>query len=216
MPPMYPPPMQGQAPVEPPKKKKGKKGLIVLGVIIGAVVLCSAIASTHTGNSNTGTTVTSSKSQSQSASQSSSNTGSQSQSQSSTTITPHAIGETVSVGDTWQITLSNARTDSGGAYSFLKSGDVYLVVDMSFKNISNREQELFGSADWTLRDTAGQSYTGSIDGNVPSEPSGKVEPGSNAKGTVSWEVPKDTKQFTLGFTNNVFESGQTIWNISVP
>ena len=189
------PPQPQQAP-----KKKSKLG-IGCGVIAAVVILIAIISMANGSKSNTGTIASTS---------STANTSTQQQS------TQHfKVGQTVTVGNTWQIVVSNVRTDPGGQYDTLKSGDTYLAIDMSFKNISSQEAQLFGTADWTLRDASGQSYDSSYDSNITAaEPEGKVEAGDPAKGTLVYEVPASMKQFTLAFENNSFESGQTIWDIT--
>lgn len=168
--------------------------LIVLCIIVGSLIAC--------GESNTGTKANSSESSSSSSS--------------SSAPTQHfKIGDTVNVGDTWQIVVSNPRTSTGGQFSTLKTGNVYLIVDVSFKNVSKKEVQLFGDADWALKDTSGQKYDNGYTSDAPSAPDGKVEPGDPAKGSLVWEVPASTKQFTLAFENNVWASGQTIWDLSV-
>lgn len=124
------------------------------------------------------------------------------------------IGDTVNVGDTWQIVVSNPRTSPGGQFSTLKSGDVYVVFDVNFKNISKKEAQLFGSAGWTLKDTQGQKYDSSFSSDFPSAPDGKIEPGDPAKGSLVFEAPAGVKQFTLAYEDNMWAGGQTIWDIS--
>jgi len=200
----YPPNGQMYPQQQPPvKKKKKKTWLIVTGVIVGALVLCGVFAS-HAGTSNTGTTAAN-------------NTGTSNTTNSAPSPTQHfKPGDTVKIGGIWQVVASNVRTDPGGQYDALKSGDTYLAIDASFTNISNSEQQLFGSADWTLKDASGQTYNSSIDSNITAtEPQGKIEAGGPGKGTLVYEIPSATKQFTLAFETNAFESGQTIWDISV-
>jgi hypothetical protein len=198
-----------------PVKKKGKGLWIALGVIVGAVVLCAAIASTSKSG-NTGTK----------ADTAANNTGSSTTNSTSDSSTPSQPppqpsnqhfkpGDTVAVGDTWSVTLSNVRSVPAGQYDSLKSGDMYIGVDVNFKNVSPAEASLFGNADWTLKDTQGQKYDNAYVSDFPNPPDGKVEAGSPAKGSLIFEVPASTHNFQLAYEQNMFSSGQTIWDISV-
>ena len=111
--------------------------------------------------------------------------------------------------------VNSAKTDSGGQYSSLKSGDVYLLVDVSLTNISSKEQVTSSLGDWKLTGTDGQAYSTSFFSDAPSAPDGKVEPGSPAKGTLAYEVPSSVKSFNLAFAPSILQSGQTVWDISV-
>ncbi|HEX9502824.1 MAG TPA: DUF4352 domain-containing protein [Patescibacteria group bacterium] len=169
--------------------------MLLFGLIIltGTILAC--------GESNTGTTAN--------------NTGSSTTTNASNKPTQHfKIGDTVNVGSIWQIVVSNVRTVPPGQFDTLKSGDAYTGIDVTFKNISNKEESLYGDADWTLKDTSGQKYNNAYVSDFPNAPEGKVEPGDPAKGSLIFEVPSTTKQFTLAFENNSFTSGQTIWDLS--
>ncbi len=51
------------------------------------------------------------------------------------------VGELVTVGTTWQITVQSAKTSAGsGFYKPQKAGDVFLIFIVSMKNISSSEQ----------------------------------------------------------------------------
>jgi len=125
------------------------------------------------------------------------------------------VGDVVNVGSTWQVTISNVRTVSPGQYDSIKPGDSYLGIDVNFKNISDKEASLYGNADWTLKDTSGQKYDNAYVSSFPNAPDGKVEAGDPAKGSIIFEVPSATHDFRLAYEQTMFESGQTIWDLSV-
>jgi Domain of unknown function (DUF4352) len=125
------------------------------------------------------------------------------------------VNDVVKVGSNWQVTVNSVKTDTGGQYSALKTGNVYLLVDVSMVNISNKEQSTSSLADWKLTGTDGQSYNASFFSGAPTAPDGKVEAGSPAKGTLTYEVPASVKNFKLAFTPSLFTSGQTIWDLTV-
>ncbi len=69
------------------------------------------------------------------------------------------LGDTVKVGDTWQVVVNSVKTAPGDQYSSLKQGDVYLLVDVTITNISNKEQTTSSIGDWKLTDVSGQAYS---------------------------------------------------------
>lgn len=205
---LYPgqtPPPPGLSPMQqPPAKKKSRKGLfITLGVIIGAVVLCGVFAAGSHGTSNTGAAVNTSSS------------GNSSQ-QPAASTQHFKVGDTVKVGDTWQAVVNSAKTDFGGNFSALKSGDVYLIVDISVTNLSSTEQTISSIANFTLQDSTGQKYDETIDPSAGATLDGKVEAGQPLRGIIAFEVPSTTKQFTFNFEPDIMSSGQTTWDLSVP
>lgn len=123
--------------------------------------------------------------------------------------------ETVNVGDIWEIVVTNVRVVPPGQYDSLKAGNMYLGMDVSFKNISKEEAELFGSAGWTLKDTQGQSYNTTYVSDYPNAPDGKIEPGGPAKGSLVFEVPEATREYRLAYENNMWTSGQAVWDLTV-
>ncbi len=126
------------------------------------------------------------------------------------------VGQIVKVGDTWQITVDSAKTSTGSEFNKPQhSGDVFLVIIVTMKNLSNQEQNVSSLAQWTLQDTIGQKYDGTIDTDAGASLDGKVEAGSLLKGSLAYEVPKTMKSFTLAFEADITSSGETIWDISV-
>ena len=196
-PPGYPYPQQ-------PQKKKPGIFKIGCGVLVGVVVLIVIIAIASGGKSNTGEKVNTT-----------SNNSTSSQPPSKPTNQHYKVGDTVKVGDKWQVVVNSVKTDTGGEYSTLKQGNVYLLIDVSLNNISKEEQNTSSIAEWKLTDTAGQAYTTTFFSGAPPAPDGKVEAGAPAKGTLAYEVPATTKEFRLAFTPSLFSSGQTIWDLTV-
>ena len=202
--PGYPPPGYPQQPPvqQQPAKKKPEFLKIGCGVLVAIVVLMIIIGVVSGGKSNTGTAVTTSDSTA------TNNVNTES--------TQHfQVGDTVKVGDTWQVVVNSVKTDLGGQYSILKQGDVYLLIDVSLTNISNKEQVTSSMVDWKLTGSDGQAYSTSFFSGAPSAPDGKVEAGSPAKGTLTYEVPASIKEFRLAFAPSLFSAGQTIWDLSV-
>lgn len=198
------PPQQPMQPQMPPKKSR--KGLwIGLAIVIGVIVVCSAMAS-H-GSSNTGTVV--------STSNSSTTTNSTNQTAQQPTQQHFKVGDTVKVTD-WQIVVNGIKTSSGGQYDTLKPGKRFIEVDVSMTNVSAQERNTSGIVDWTLLDSTGAKadWTTVSDGSA-AEPDGKIEPGQTLRGTLAYQAPATESKFTLEFSPELFSSGQTLWDLSV-
>lgn len=201
----YPP----QQPYQPQPPKKKRNPIMVVMIVLGsALILCAAcgivtaLASSHS-NTNTGTL-------------SSATTTTSSSSTPTTASNQHfKPGDNVTVGSTWQITVSQATTSTGDDIDQPASGNVYLLIPVSYKNISTQEQQLFGYADWTLRDPNGKAYDPAFI-QASNAADGKIEAGGPAQGTFTYEVPAATKSFTFAFQESAFTSGQTIWDLNLP
>src|SRR5438045_4999491 len=210
--PYYPPQQYGQPPYQqpmyqptPPKKRSRTWLWIVLGVLavlllgcIGIVALVTSAAKT----TNTGTVATTIPSSSTSAP--TSNPSGQ----------HFKVGQVVTVGDTWQVTVNSAKTSEGDQFITPTADHHYLILDVTLKNISSQEQNVSSALNFSLQDSTGQKYTEPI---LPSQtpPDGKVEAGSLLRGQLSYEVPTSEKTFTFSFQANVISGGQTIWDIKV-
>ena len=126
------------------------------------------------------------------------------------------VGQTVKVGDTWDITVNSAKTSTGSEfYKPQKPGDVFLVFQVAAKNISSQEQNISSALQFTLLDTTGQKYDITIDPNAGATLDGKVEAGQTLKGAVAYEIPKATHHFNFEFQADITSPGQTIWDIHV-
>ncbi len=197
--------MQSPQPPQPPQpqqapKKKSKVG-IGCGIIAAVVILIAIIGiASNSGKSNTGTAVT---------------TSGNSSTANSTNTQHFKVGDTVKVGDTWQIIVNSVKTDDGGQFSALKSGDTYLVLDISMTNLSSTEQNVSSMLFFTLQDSTGQKYDETIDPNASSTLDGKVEAGSPLRGSLAYEVPSSIHSFVLNFSPDIVGSGQTIWDLHV-
>jgi len=121
----------------------------------------------------------------------------------------------VNVGSTWQATVISAKTSTGSEFYKPTSGNVYLIFVISMKNVSSSEQDVSSLVQFSLQDASGQKYTETIDPDAGATLDGKVEAGSPLKGSIVYEVPEATKQFTLAFEASITDPGQTIWDISV-
>lgn len=128
----------------------------------------------------------------------------------------YKVGQTVTVGNTWQVTVLTAQTSAGSQFNTpQKAGDVFLVFTISVKNISSQSQTMSSALLWTVQDSTGQKYDETIDADAGSTLDGTVRVGSLLKGAIAYEVPKSIKSFTLSFQPDITSTDVTTWNITV-
>ncbi|RAQ96176.1 DUF4352 domain-containing protein [Thermogemmatispora tikiterensis] len=181
--------------------KRALSLVIGVGLLIMALLACDGSTS-----SNTGTAVT----------PSSSSTTNKASGATSSPATQHfKVGQTVKVGDIWQVTVLGVKTSDGDEFSHPKTGNTYLLIDVSLKNLSSSEQIVSSAANFTLRDSSGQEMDFTIVTSAPKTPDGKVEAGGQIRGTLAYEVPLSEHHYTLAFVSDLLESGQTIWDITI-
>ncbi|MBX5449565.1 DUF4352 domain-containing protein [Thermogemmatispora sp.] len=193
-----------------------------LGDVIGTLTSTSTTANRApqstalSGNSSTATGVPISNSAG--ASQATPAPAATSSSSSSTTSTAgnvhHKVGETVTFNDSWQIRLNSVTTSPGQDFDQPKAGDRYLLIDVTLLNISNNEQEVAASFNFTLRDSEGREIEMTYVSFASPPPSGKVEPQQKIRGTLVYEISQSQQNFVLSFSD-LMESGQLFWDIQV-
>lgn len=172
--------------------------LIAFLILIGSLSACGA-----SDNSNTGTTSTSSPSSS----------SAKAKGTPAPTNKHFRVGDVAKVGNTWQVTINSVKTSKGDDINKPQKGE-YLMLDVTAKNISNKEQNIFSFASFQLTDNTGMAYTETVNTNVPNPPDGKVKAGAPSRGTFTFDVPTGVKRFTFAFTPDMLsEEGQTIWDI---
>ncbi|GAC1374091.1 MAG: hypothetical protein NVSMB44_42210 [Ktedonobacteraceae bacterium] len=203
--PMYPPQFMQQ----PPKKKSMTWLWIVLGIVTLVVLGCigaSALAfnaAKNAVNSNVSTIDTA--------------VATTASGKTPVSSSQHfAVGQVVKVDDTWNVTVNSVKTSQGDQFSVPKSGNTYIIIDVSMKNISTQEQDVSSLLSFNLLDSTGQKYTEAI--TTMSDihpPDGKVEVGSPLRGQLVYEVPISTKDYTLSFQADITSSGQTLWDIHI-
>src|SRR5438046_2061592 len=76
------------------------------------------------------------------------------------TTQQHAhVGQTVKVGDKWEVTITNVHLRQGSQYIKPKAGMTWLVFSITAKNVSSQEQNISSELNFHLSDTTGQKYT---------------------------------------------------------
>ncbi len=175
-----------------PKRRGCLISSIVAAIVVVAIIAVAAASGGHASTSNTSA---------------SSNTTSSAKT--------FKVGDVVTVGTDWQVTVNTVKTSTGDNFDQPKSENIFLEASVTLKNISSQAQTVSSLVSWTLKDAAGQAYTESIVINAPKPPDGSVAAGDKLTGTLSYEVPQSQKQFELAFSPDIVSSDQTIWNVSV-
>lgn len=175
------------------KAKSRFTGLAAIGALMA---LALAILACGGGDANSGSTTTGGN-----------NAGSSQQQH-------FKVGDQVKVGDTFVVTVNSVKTSKGDQFTKPKSGNTFLVVDVTIKNASKDEQNVSSLLSFEIKDSAGQKYTETIlSGLTP--PDGKIEAGGLLKGQMPYEVPSSQHDFVFSFQADITSSGQTIWDLHV-
>src|SRR6266704_3360719 len=169
------------------------KRLLTLALLILALAACGSSAT------NTGTAVTPQP------------TTSVTQATATPTAAPthFKVGQTVDVGNIWHLTIRKVQND--GSATYLKPGQIFLIVQVKAMNISSTEQTMSSLLSWTLRDSDGNTYRAGYDANATHSLDGKVEAGQPLQGSLTFVVDEKVHQYQLYFENNFMTQGQTIW-----
>ena len=172
--------------------------LVGIAVLTGAILACGGSSDANTGTK-AGTAPT------QAA-----------QAPTQAPATKFKQGDAVKVGDTWQVTVNSIKTyTSDNEYEQPKDGNQFVVINVTLKNVSSKEQES-NYYNFSLRGGAnGSKYDIAAVDAINNTPSGKVEPGDQLSGDLPYEVKADEKTFILGFEADSFSSGQTQWELSL-
>ena len=201
------PQQQWQQPLPQPPKKKSRKGLwIALGIIVLIVIIIVA-ASSH-GGSQPSTSSTSSNQQQ--------STQSANQPTSPPTSQPSAnvVGKPVVVDSTWTVTVNSIKTSQGDQFTSPKSGNVYVIVDVTVKNTSSTTQPVSSLVQFNFKDSTGQQYTETVT-DFTKPPDGALTAGGILRGQLTYEVPSSQHAFTLQFQPDLTSTNVTEWALTV-
>lgn len=125
----------------------------------------------------------------------------------------NTIGKPVQVGDTWVVTLNNVNTSTGGEVDVPSSGNTFLVVNVTLKNNSLRNQEASSLVMFSLKDSDGQTYHQAI--TFSGSPDGTVAAGGVIRGNIYYEVPTSNHDYILQFTLSIGSTGLAEWNVKI-
>lgn len=198
--PQYPTQQPGQNPYPQPQQaypmqmnqrpKPRRRGCLISAIVaIVVVIAIVVVATTANGKTNTPKTNTTSSNQT------------------------FKVGDVVTVGTDWQVTVNSVKTSAGSDFNEPKTGDTFLEISVTMKNISSQEQDASSLIFWSLKDSTGQQYDEAVVTDAPSTPDGKVAAGDKLTGTLSYQVPLTQKQFELSFAPDPISTGQTIWKL---
>jgi Domain of unknown function (DUF4352) len=209
--PYQPYPQQPMPPYQQPPKKKSRLWLwIVLGIVGVLVLGCIGVSALVYSAARSVTTTTTISTLTTEVATTTNTTPAPSNTQ------HFAVGQVVKIDDTWNITVNSVKTSKGDQFSVPKSGNTFLIIDLSMKNISAQEQNVSSLISFNLQDNTGQKYTESLTTlSDVHPPDGKVEAGAPLRGQLVYEVPISMKTYTLSFQADFTSAGQTIWDIHV-
>ena len=125
----------------------------------------------------------------------------------------HKLNELVSVGNTWQVTVTKVSINPGNTLSTPTAGHTFIQIEVSMKNISNKQQIASSLVEYNLTDASGQKYDENILAGAAG-PEGNVAAGATIKGAIVYEVPTSTKAFMLNFDPDL-SGQQTSWDLSL-
>jgi len=118
------------------------------------------------------------------------------------------------VDDIWTVTLNSVQRSSGLGSRTPRSGDIFLIVDVSLKNTSTSSQATSSHDAFALQNSStGQAYN-EVTG-VGGTPDGTVAAGGTIRGKIAYEIPQSVHSFTLQCTPDLTSDASAQWHISI-
>jgi len=196
-----PPPLRMYEP-PPPRRSKIPWWIILLLAVIVSLCICSSsmLYSTH----NSEQSVNDINSQIQSIPTDTAT--------SKTQNTIYKLGDVVQVDQNWNVTINSVSISQGDEFNTPKHGNEYILITMTFKNISNNQQSASTFLSMNLRGLDGMNYKQSLFySGDQSPPDGTVLSGMSSKGVISFEVPVSVHEFNLQYQDFVCQAFE--WDI---
>lgn len=197
----YPPPY-GQSPVPPPpRKKRGRTVLIVLGVIVALGVISRLGAGSDTADTSTATSGSVTAGSAQQAASAEPEAG---------------IGAEVRDGDFAFVVTGvepGVKQLGKGAWSTQAQGE-FVLVRVTVTNIGT-ESTMFSGGNQKLLDAQGREFeadSGSAVMYVPDSESflNKINPGNSVNATVVFDVPAGLAPTAIELHDSMFSGGVTV------
>jgi uncharacterized protein DUF4352 len=116
--------------------------------------------------------------------------------------THYKVGQSVKIGDVYIVTVNSAKRSGGD-----------VVLDVTFKNLSNEDQDLSTALQCDLKDSTGQKLDQDI--FVGHAPDGTLAAGDTVRGQIAYKAPRTEHSFTFLFEADLLSSGQTIWDLHI-
>ena len=118
------------------------------------------------------------------------------------------VGQTVKVGNVLLFTVTGVQSSEGTDFEKPGNGQ-YLIVKVSFQNVSSKSQRVSSMLSFDLRDGSGQSYNETFLTSAPKPPDGEIAPNDKLAGGLTYDVPMH-QSFKLYFKNDVFSGGAVV------
>ena len=126
----------------------------------------------------------------------------------------YPVGQSVQIDGLCLAELLSARTNPGDTYFFPKAGDIFLVLEVSVKNLSTTQLVVSSLLLFVLQDAAGTKYSETIT-DFSKPPDTQLNADASTGGNMVYEVPTSSHQFTLTYTPNFTDSTiSIIWGFS--
>lgn len=124
------------------------------------------------------------------------------------------VGKPVVVDNTWTVTVNSVKTSQGDQITAPKSGNVYVIVDVTLKNTSSTNQAVSSLIQFNFKDSTGQQYTETIT-DFTKPPDGPLAAGGILRGQLVYEVPSSQRAFTLQFQPDITSTNVAEWALKV-
>lgn len=113
----------------------------------------------------------------------------------------------------WTLTVNSVKTSTGDQFDTPKSGDIYVIVNVTALNTDSVTHTINGIF-FVLIDSQGNNYDQTF---IASQQKnyGDVVAGQKLRGDTVFEVPTSLTSFTLQFEDSITSSPIVQWNLSV-
>ena len=124
------------------------------------------------------------------------------------------VGQAVQAGPNYLVTVNSVKTSTGDDISQPKTGNIYIVIDVTVKNTSTSPQDVSSFINFELQDSTGQKYnTAFTDIGTPPDQTG-LQPGKLIRGQLVYEVPASIHQFTFSYVDFLGNGTLATWDLT--
>lgn len=107
--------------------------------------------------------------------------------------------------ESFEINITNVHTSYGNGYAGLEDGYVYVVVDLSIKNISDKKQSI-STMDWKMQNGSGIETDTAYQSQFANEMfSVDVLPKGTINGSLYFEEPMNNSGLKLAYYSSIFD-----------
>lgn len=124
------------------------------------------------------------------------------------------LGDTVKLGTAWVVTVNKVTANAGQGVDKPTGDDTFLLVDLTFTNVSSQDLDLYTVTPLVLRDASGQRYT-QITTTFTTLPDGTIAAGASAHGVIPFEVSAVQRQFLLAYYTGNPKDPHAIWSLNL-